>query len=126
MIRNTQPKNFVLPYYINSTDYFHIQKVDKPFEAKKPHTHEYFQIYYVIKGRLIHYVENDSSVLVRGDMFIVPPRVVHYIKPEASTVFYSFSFMPDFIGEINKNNRLAKNFLKKQNLMTLELLIIKF
>ncbi len=105
-------KNFVLSYYKNSTEFFHIQKVEKSFEARKPHTHDYFQIYYIIKGNLIHFVENESSTLTRGNMFIIPPGAAHYITPQKDTVFYSFSFMPDFLGEPGSNNKLAANFLK--------------
>lgn len=105
-------KNFVLSYYKNSDEDFHIQRAEKTVEAKKPHTHEYFQIYYIVKGALIHYVENESSRLSRGDMFIIPPKTVHHIVPESDTVFYSFSFMPDFPGEQTKSNRLAVNFLR--------------
>ena len=46
-------KNFVLSYYKNSAENFHIQKLDKVSEAQKPHTHEYFQIYFISKGREI-------------------------------------------------------------------------
>ena len=109
-------KNFVLSYYNNSAENFHIQKVEKAYEAKKTHTHEYFQIYYIAKGGLIHFIENKSSKLWRGDMFIIPPGVVHYISPEENTVFYSFSFMPDFFGETNQNNKLVTLFLR--NLQT--------
>ena len=49
-------KNFVLSYYENSTKNFHIQKLDKVTEAQMPHTHEYFQIYFISKGTLEHYV----------------------------------------------------------------------
>lgn len=105
-------KNFVLSYYNNSTDYFHIQKLDRVTEAQKPHTHEYFQIYFISKGRLEHYVENDSAVLNRGDMFIIPPGVTHYIRPSANTVFYSFSFMEELFSERYTNNKLARNFLR--------------
>ena len=105
-------KNFVLSYYNNAADNFHIQKVEKVYEAKKPHTHEYFQIYYIAKGGLMHFIENKSSGLRQGDMFIIPPGVVHYISPEPSTVFYSFSFMPDFFGETTSNNKLVTLFLR--------------
>ncbi len=94
-------KNFVLSYYKNSLDTFHIQKVEEATEAKKPHSHEYFQIYYVQKGRVTHFIENNRSELSHGDMFIVPPDCIHYINTQKDTVFYSFSFMPDFIKEFN-------------------------
>ena len=105
-------KNFVLSYYNNSAENFHIQKVEKAYEAKKPHTHEYFQIYYIVKGSLKHFLENKSSTLYQSDMFIIPPKVVHYISPEPDTVFYSFSFMPDFFGEASQSGKLVSLFLR--------------
>lgn len=105
-------KNFVLSYYENSTENFHIQKLDKVTEAHKPHTHEYFQIYFISKGSLEHHVENKSARLNQGDMFIIPPGVTHYITPSFNTVFYSFSFMEELLAEQHTNNKLAKNFLR--------------
>lgn len=109
-------KNFILSYYNNSTDKFHIQKVEETYEAKKPHTHDYFQIYYIARGSLIHFIGDKSSKLHQSDMFIIPPGVVHYIVPEPNTVFYSFSFIPDFLGNVNQNNKLVVIFLR--NLLT--------
>ncbi len=105
-------KNFVLSYYKNSDEQFHIHKVEHSFEAQKPHTHAYFQIYYILKGELVHFLGNESSTLIQGDMFIIPPETAHYISPQPETVFYSFSFMPDFLGAPHSGNRLALNFLR--------------
>ncbi len=105
-------KNFVLSYYKNSADDFYVHRVEKAVEARKPHTHDYFQIYYVLRGKLLHYVEKDYSSLSIGDMFIIPPGVKHYIDPEEGAAFYVFSFMPDYFGEQNVSNKLALNFLK--------------
>ena len=85
-------KNFVLTYYKDTSYGFHIQKIEKPTEAKKLHSHEYFQIYYIEKGALTHYLDGEESRLVAGDMFIIPPGVKHKIAEETDTVFYSFSF----------------------------------
>ena len=70
-------KNFLLSYYQNATESFHIQKLDQAFEAKHPHTHAYFQIYYVSKGCLRHFVDQKVSLLYQSDMFIVPPGAMH-------------------------------------------------
>lgn len=105
-------KNFVLSYYKNSIEGFHIQKIDHSTEAKKPHSHDYFQVYYVVKGSLTHHLLGHTSCLERGDMFIVPPHTVHYISIEDNTVFYSCSFMKEFIGKTIENNKLARNFLE--------------
>lgn len=109
-------KNFVLSYYTNSTESFHIQKIEKSQEAKQPHTHEYFQIYYVARGCLVHHIGDKSSALHQSDMFIIPPGVVHCIYSEPHTEFYTFSFMPDFLSEVNQHNKLTSLFLR--NLLT--------
>lgn len=105
-------KNFVLSYYKNSSDDFHIHRVEKSVEAQKPHTHEYFQIYYVISGSLEHFVENESSILLPGNMFIIPPKALHYIVPNENAVFYAFSFMPSFISGKNDAGSLVEKFLQ--------------
>lgn len=105
-------KNFVLTYYKDAADGFHIHRVEHSSEAQNPHTHMYFQIYYVIRGALVHHLEDNSSHLSRGDMFIIPPGAVHHIEPEKDTVFYSFSFLPESLGEPGNHNRLAINFLR--------------
>ena len=106
-------KNFVLTYYKNAADGIHIHRVEKSLEAQKPHRHEYFQIYYIIRGRLEHFTENDKSTLSQGDMFIIPPGKMHFIREADNAQFYSFSFMRESLGEISDLNRLSINFLKK-------------
>ena len=101
-------KNFVLSYYKNSAENFHFQKAEHVSEANKPHTHDYFQIYYVKKGSVTHFVDGKSSTLKHGDMFIVPTKAVHYIEPEKDMLFFALSFMPDFIPS---SNPLASGFL---------------
>lgn len=49
-------------------------------------------------------------------MCIIPPGVMHYISTEANTVFYSFSFMPDFLNQSPSGNTLVSIFLR--NLLT--------
>lgn len=104
--------NFVLSYYENAVDGIHIQRRSASEAASKPHMHTYFQIYYVAKGSLTHYVGNASSVLTRGDMFIIPPGTSHHITRGTDAEFYSFSFMPDTFGEPTDSNRLAVGFLR--------------
>lgn len=106
-------KNFILTYYKNAADGIHIHRVEKSSEAQKPHTHEYFQIYYIIKGRLVHFTENNKSTLSQGDMFIIPPGKPHFIGDAENAIFYSFSFMKESLGEISDLNRLSLNFLTK-------------
>ena len=75
-------RNFALSFYGNDVEEIHIQRLEKPREAKELHTHAYFQIYYIKRGSLCHFVEGSSSRLFAGDMFIIPPGVVHRIEDE--------------------------------------------
>ncbi len=109
-------KNFILSYYSNATEGVHIQKVTNSAVAQKPHTHEYFQVFYVIEGRLTHYVGETSSTLFRGDMTIIPPNKQHHIAPtDDGTAFYSFSFMPSIFEEATQSDTIAIKFLGQLN-----------
>jgi AraC-like DNA-binding protein len=90
-------KKFQLAYYNNATDEFHIQCVTDTHLASHPHSHGYFQIYYVISGNLYHYVGGESACMVKGDMVIIPPDVIHHVSADGGTVFYSFSFDSGFL-----------------------------
>jgi len=105
-------RNFVLSYYGNDIDGIHIQKIDKPKEAKELHTHPYYQIYYVEKGTLTHCADNCSSQLLAGDVFIIPPGTVHKIMNNDDVTFYSLSFMPEFIDELSRTANFASAFLQ--------------
>ena len=105
-------KNFVLSYYENAKLGMHVKMINYSREAQNPHTHEYYQIYYVIKGSIEHFTETDSSVLSQGDMFIIPPKSMHYIRQAEDSVFYSFSFTLESLGNMDSVNKLSLNFLR--------------
>ncbi len=104
-------KQFVLSYYSNATKDFHITKITAPSEALKLHSHSYFQVYYVIKGKIIHHIENNSATLTSGDVFVLPPDIPHYIEASEDVDFYSMSFMPDFFMGTHDGNKLIDDFL---------------
>ena len=104
-------KNFVLSYYKNASSSMHVHKVQNSLEAQNPHTHDYFQIYYVTKGSVAHFTENGSSILLKGDMFIMPPKCMHYIDQSKNSEFISLSFSPDSINRVSSENKLALEFL---------------
>jgi len=105
-------RNFVLSFYSNTSDGVHIQRVEKPREAKSLHTHAYYQIYYIAKGALTHYMGAETSYLCAGDMFIVPPGVAHRIEDHEGIVFYSLSFMKDTMEDTLRTTELAASFLR--------------
>ena len=105
-------KTFVLSYYSNATEDFHIKIVDKPREALSLHSHDYYQIYYLKSGRLIHHLENADAELKAGDVFIIPPSLPHYIETVSREVcFYSISFTKRYLTDAVGSNKLARDFI---------------
>lgn len=108
-----EEKKFIINYYKNSDSGIHIQKIRNSVEAQKNHSHEYFQIYYVLKGTLIHSVENHTSKLTKGDAFIIPPGVTHSIHSPDNSLFYTFSFIKESLEANYKSVLLITQFLDK-------------
>lgn len=106
-------RNFALSFYGNAVDGIHIQKIEEPKEARELHTHAYYQIYYIEKGSLTHYVDGRSSSLLAGDVFIIPPDTVHRIDAADGTSFYSLSFMPKLTDELAHTASFAAAFLQR-------------
>lgn len=105
-------KKFVLSYYSNASGDFHIKEITEPQEALSLHSHDYYQIYYLKSGRLIHHLENISAELKASDVFIIPPNLPHYIEKASNDVcFYSISFMPEYMSEIVKFNPFVADFI---------------
>ena len=105
-------KKFVLSYYSNATEDFHINEITKPHEALSPHSHDYYQIYYIKAGRLIHHIDGVSAELKARDVFIIPPNLAHYVEVASKEIcFYSISFTRDYIAEIVRSNKLAADFV---------------
>ena len=105
-------KRFVLSYYKNAIQGVHIQRICHSEAAQKPHSHDYFQIYYVLGGSLLHSTAYGEAALSAGDMFLIPPGEMHYIQRPENMELFTFSFMPNIFGEASEANRLAVNFLK--------------
>ncbi len=120
-------KKLVLSYYKNATKDFHINHVTRPQEALRLHSHDYYQVYFILGGQLIHHTETGSAPLSYGEVFIIPPNMPHYIEAEPDTVdFYSMSFLPSFFPENNSGNRLIADFLYYLKTATAEKILPKF
>lgn len=44
------------------------------------HAHDYYQVWYVIRGYCDHYVEGQHHTMKAGDAFILPPKLMHKTK----------------------------------------------
>lgn len=65
------------------------------------HAHEHFQLSYVKTGSCIHHIRDKQSVLVKGDIFAIPPFLEHILFPREKMDFevVEIDFMPSIINE---------------------------
>ncbi|NQX58649.1 AraC family transcriptional regulator [Paenibacillus qinlingensis] len=79
-------------------------KVDFRIETnlnQQAHAHEHVQICYVMRGTCVHYTDNQTYMMTKGDMLAIPPYVPHYFEPykEEKVELVQIDFMPLIIDE---------------------------
>ena len=102
----------LFPNYDDVADDIYIQYVDNSQRTEVPHTHPFFQIFFLTKGKLTHHINDLSANMSIGEMAIIPPNVSHYISLENNPVYFSFSFNLSAFGEINALNEQVVTFLR--------------
>jgi AraC-type DNA-binding domain-containing proteins len=62
------------------------------------HTHDYMQIWYVQRGCCEHYANDRCHMLVKGNIFVLPPFAIHRIKiiPGEPIEIIGCEFLTDF------------------------------
>lgn len=103
---------YIFPSLNDVADDIYIQFVENSQRTDEPHTHPFFQIFFLIKGKLTHHVGGLSADMSIGEMTIIPPHVPHYISLKDTPSYYSFSFNLSTFGEINAINEQVITFLK--------------
>ncbi len=59
------------------------------------HSHEYMQIWYVVKGKCHEYIADTGHEITAGETYIIPPYVDHHSEREAGTVILCCEFMTE-------------------------------
>jgi len=91
---------------------FFIRKY-KPSEQAHLHRHTYIQINYVYRGTGHHTVNDKSSEIRKGDIFVIPPFVPHAIAADGDgrLEIYEFEFSADFILQGPGDGKKAESYL---------------
>ena len=118
-----EERHFIISYYKNEDSGIHIQKIKSSELARSTHSHEYFQIYYVLRGSLLHVTEGNRGRLVKGDAFVIPPQKTHSVADEEDALFYTFSFTKEGLRSDYQTFPLVNRLL--QDLCTLDSLPAK-
>ncbi len=102
----------LFPNYIDAENDTLIQYFNNSCKSEKPHSHPFFQVFFLIKGKLTHHINSLSADMSIGEMAIIPPNVPHCITLKNNPELYSFSFNLSVFGEINILNEQVLTFLK--------------
>lgn len=66
-----------------------------------PHTHDFFELVYVVEGDAVHHIEDQRYKLVAGNVFVLEPDVCHRFSasPSRDTIVYNVLFSREFLKE---------------------------
>ena len=81
-----------------------------------PHSHDFFEMFYVLEGRCIHQVGGASAVLRTGDLCLIQPHVTHSIDVSDESVVIDVlmrrsTFRHYFYSILQGDNVLANFFM---------------
>ena len=89
-------KNFVYEY---KSEPYHIGRSFSLYPI--PHLHKNVEIVYVVSGNCTAYVENNTTHLKQGDLFITFPNQIHYYESSPESEFIVLIFNTDIIFGLN-------------------------
>lgn len=102
----------IFPGYSDVLDNTYIQYISNSRRTDTPHSHPFFQIFFLTKGKLTHHINDLSADMSIGEMAIIPPNVPHYVTLKNNPEYFTFSFNLSSFGEINIINEQVLTFLK--------------
>lgn len=65
---------------------------DGVISSENYHFHSFFEIHYVLNGRMHIMIDDQDMELHCGDVCIIPPKMVHYIYPDEGSHRVGFRF----------------------------------
>lgn len=69
----------------------------KPYEANKPHRHQYFEALFFLKGKGIHEIDFKKHIFKPNSVHFVSSSTVHSVLREPGSIGFSILFEPDFL-----------------------------
>lgn len=85
------------------------------------HSHDYMQIWFIIKGVCNHWIEDNEHKMLKGDAFILPPYVSHKTTLEPDSEILCCEFSLDEFLMIQENSELI---LLKETLIDLSFMAL--
>ena len=108
---STNVRFFDSEYEMNKIP-FKIYKLENNVPILNDHTHDYIQLWYVLKGAFRHSINDYEYEMVKGDLFVIPPFVVHRVRPNEGECVkvIGCEFLPQFIDDRFENISNSNDF----------------
>lgn len=102
----------VLSSYVqNNNDLYSVLYFDQ--DNISPHSHEFFEFVYVLKGSALHALDGIASTVRAGDFFIIDIGSVHSYESRNNFKIINILFAPEFLDPALHNTTQAKDLLQK-------------
>lgn len=90
------------------------RKMDSFYNLPSPHSHNEYEIYYLINGTRKIFLDDSIYILNRGDLVFIPMNTLHRVtygndKPHERI---NLRFNDDYVPDIKKNQQLKISFKK--------------
>ncbi len=92
------------------------------FQPLIPHSHESFEIAYILSGKVVHYIGGEAVSLKKGDLLFLAPSTMHCIKNDdinsivITTIVRKKTFSDYFFNVIRQNNVISNFFSRGTSL----------
>jgi len=104
-----QPREFSRPDSLNTP--FEIARIDNVSEMGKPsgpHRHTYYEIFWIMGGGGMHYIDFEGYPFLSNTFFFITPGQIHYPEITKALNGYVILFTEDFLSL----SRLESDFLR--------------
>ena len=99
--------------YISKDEGISIRLDDHPFIGGQ-HSHEFMELVLVVEGKVEHIVNNERTLVKKGDVFIIDMGAPHYYrKVDSDCIILNCLFPPSFLERISFDGTDFGNFSVK-------------
>ena len=112
---DTIPPEYLEDWYFTDADPegIHVFK-HNCYTPALPHHHNFFEMFYVLKGRCMHQVGENISVLHKGDLCFIQPKVTHSLDVNDESIVIDVlirrSTFRQYFYSILQGDNLLSNF----------------
>ena len=81
-----------------------IRKRDKKYFLGNAHSHNYYEMYYLVSGEIKYFIGDSIYLVKKGDVVLIPPHVIHKTVPgeDYEHTRILMTIMPNYLEEFLK------------------------